>query len=1204
MAFNTGASLDSILLRGLNFRYPNNAPVSSFYSLYANGAGQTYWSNAITSDNLSTLSTSLSVQYSTLSGFISTNNAVNIQQTSNISTLYGAQFSSVNQLLSNDAGLSNSLNVLNNQFVTNSNQTKNTFLNYDAQINSSLNAAVGSASSYGPVYSSINSLAISTQSSIFGLSSIIVSQNTSTYLSLTANYKSYTNTVIVSTVSSINYQISSINTKISSIVQLNTFASTIQGQLVSTSVNLSRQISSLSTYTISTINSLSTHTNLNLLSSTSSLIRRVSSLEGLSTNLSSITYKWISSFYSTNIYYNNSTTYSYINRNSNAISTINKNLATVAGQASTTSTFVNALYLSDKSTNTSLTNQVSDLWFAYSTLSASSILVNIWSSFYNLEVYTSSVIGQRYSSITQYENNVYQSTITQNTSTSAGYFNFYVSTLYASTLSTLIPSTIAFTSSMVSTLYSTQYYYMTSTLNSSMTAIQSSYTSTMFGLQSSFIASTQYQVNSTLTGAITIAGVSTYSTIAYQTTSTFTFITNANATQSNIFYSTQASYISSYNILFASTVSTNNLASTTLGQAVFANTTLIVSTNQLFTQQLSAQSSQYASTIVTYNALLTAQANSAYSFVVNSTVGAVNVAASNVTVSTINTYNAFVASLCNQTGSIGVSTLYTNINLFLQGSTYTQTMDLITYRNFYIQVSSINNGGSNYRLTYNSNSLSILGYRRGVISIDINTVGQAYTNNGGQLRLDFNILGVPTSVWKNVYPYISNADYLAQYEYTIINNTMWTNLLGLYPRVQVKNPYISSIIPSVQWSNAGIVTYDPSTILRGGPVSVSWSNYSFFPYASIGEVPFEPQIVIETYVGATLYNEYGPYPFSQSTASINAPYILGAGGIQTATVNMYILGYPNQPSKTTFKVLQPSFDSITIQNANYGLNAGSNSYVGGYELVAQTDLRNYPLYNLPAITNGTIPSWASFNNSTIYGSVNLTTNLINRAGYAGSTKANQKLIYASTVLLANSFSELTNASRQYPDFLFNANYQDLVAISSLGGAVTFSLNDGVANTTFLAANFNVIQSTYLGSTYTLYEAFNTNIVKTSNTFSRFGAQVSTLYTLLTPTYVSTTNNVTVNPFVGPFGYSTVTTSTSQNFYAGTDKSVKVNITGIGLSNAGEAVSSMIFYNVINEPIVSQSTAGMLITGQVGAAGTTYLYTVSTLAFAGVQVFTF
>jgi hypothetical protein len=654
----------------------------------------------------------------------------------------------------------------------------------------------------------------------------------------------------------------------------------------------------------------------------------------------------------------------------------------------------------------------------------------------------------------------------------------------------------------------------------------------------------------------------------------------------------------------ASTVTLNNFASTTLGAAVFANSTFFQSTGQAFTLQLNAQSSQYASTIVTYNTLLTAQANSAYNFVVISTVGAVNTAASIVTVSTVNTYNAFVASLCNQSGSIGVSTLYTNINMTLGSTIYTQTMDLVTYRNFYIQVSSINNGSSNYRLTYNSNSLSLLGYRRGIISIDINTVGQPYTNNGGQLRLDFNILGVPTSVWKNVYPYISNADYLAQYEYTIINNTMWTNLLGLYPRVQIRNLVATTTFPSVQWSNAGNIAYDPSTIIRGGPVTVSWSNYSFFPYASIGEVPFEPQIVIETYIGPLLYNEFGPYPFSQSTTIINAPYILGSGGVQTATVNMYILGYPNQPTKTTFRVLQPTFDSISIQNANYGLNAGSNSYVGGFELIAQTDSKNYPLYNLGATTNGTIPSWASFNNSTIYGSVNLTTNLINRAGFIGSPKANQKLTYVSTVVLANSFSELTNATRQYPDFLFNANYQDLIAISSLGGSITFFLNDGFASTTFLASDFNVLQSTYLGSTYTLYEAFNTSVVKTSNTFTRFGAQVSTLYDIITPTHVSTTNNVSVNPFVGPFGYSTVTTSTSQNFYAGTDKSVRVNITGIGLSNAGEPVSSMIFYNVINTPIISASTAGMLITGQVGNAGTTYLYNISTTASSGRQVFTF
>jgi len=1203
MAFNTGASLDSILLRGLNFRYPNNAPVSSFYSLYANGAGQTYWSNAILGDNLSTVSTSLGIQYSSFSYFISSINTVNLQQTSNISTLYRAQFSSVVQLLSNDATTNSNLATLNNQFnnfVTYTygdfvKQTNDNFLNIDTHVNSTLNSAVASASSYGPVYSSISTVQGNLNASASSLSTSIMFEKISSYGALTNNYIAYTNAVVISTVSSFNYQISSINSSISSIIQLNTFSSTITSQLVSSSQNLSRQISSLSTYVISTINDLSTQTNVNFLSSTSSLTNRVSSLEGLSTNLSSITYKWISSFYSTNIYYNNSTTYSYINQNSNAISTINSILYYVAGQASTISTFTNALYISGKSTNASLTNQVSDLWFAYSTLSASSILVNIWSSFYNLEIYTSSVIGQRYSSITQYENNVYRSTVFQNISTTASYFNYYVSTLYASTLSTLIPSTIYFTSSMVSTLYSTQYFYMISTLNSSMTAIQSTYTSTMYGFQSSFIASTQYLVDSTLTSTITVPAASTFSTITYQQKSTFSTITGNYNVQSTLFYSSYGYYTSTFSSLLVSTIAINNLAISSLSTVTYLQTTQLTTNSTVFGQQLSTQALQFGSTISTYNSYLVIQANSAYNFVVVSTVNSVSTASGVVTASTITTYNAFVAGLNQGVASLGTSSLYTNTTLTFSGSNYTQFMNFSSIANYYVLVSSIANNGT-YRLTYDRGGITNLNFRRGIISIDINTVGQNYTSNGGQLRFDVNTLGIPTSVWKNVSPLIGNSDYLAQYEYTIMNNIVYTNLIGLYPRVRVVNPIISTIFPSVQWSNAGTITYDPSTVMRGSPLIVSWSNYSFFPYSQVGELPFEPQIVLETYVNGTLYNEYGPYPFSQSTASITAPYIVGSAGgsLQTTTVSMYILGYPTQPTTTTFKILQPTFDSIVIRNGTAG------SFVGGYELVAQTDGRNYPLNGLNATATGTVPGFTTFSHSNIYSSSNLTTNVINRAGAAGSPRINQRMTYAlpNQPIMPTMFTELTNV-RSYPDFVFNMpNYQDLIAISSLGGTVTFSLNNGVVSTTFLAANFTVFQSTFGSNTFTLYEAFNTSIVKTTNTFFNSTPLVTALYSLSTPSYVSTTNNVTINPFVGPFGFNSTTGA-----YLGAD-TVTVNIANIGLTNSQDPVSSLLFYNVINTPITSVSTANTLITGIINTNNLTYIYTVSTTVSSSVQLYKF
>jgi len=1199
MAFNTGAQLDNILLRGLNFRYPNNAPVSSFYSLYANGVGQTYWSNAITGENLSTLASSLTIQTVQLSSMISTIVVTNNQQSTSISTLYGAQFSSMLRLLSNDATLNSNINTLSNQFIVNSNINSIQFANYDYLVQSTLSNAAASASNYGPVYSSISTLQRSLEISVSTLSTTIGVQNTSTYYSLTDNYRAYASTIVISSVTSLGNQINTLNSGVNSLLPLLTFSSIITNQLISTNSGIQGQMSSLSSFLTSTISSLSTYTTLNLLSTSVNLQGRVSTLETFKNGISTTVLNIVAPYTALALASTTSTTLRYINQNSNAISTIQGNLFNVSQQASSLSSFVSSLYSAQQSTNKYLINNVSDLWFAYSTLTASSILVNIWSSFYNLEQYTSSVIGIRYSTISQYEYNVYQSTIAQNNSTSVAFYNIFVSSLYASTLSTLIPSTIAFTSSMVSTLYSTSYTYMLSTLTSSMYGIQSTYVSTSYGLNNQFIASTQYQVNSSLVGYIGVPANSTFSTIYYMTVSTFSTITANNNTQSTIFYSTQSYYNYSYSTLTGSTILTNNIANSTLSTVVFANTTQLAANSTVFGQQTSTQSVQFGSTIVSYNIFLTNTANAAAAAVVASTVNTANAAAAVVTNSTIVTYNAFVAGLNQGLQNFGTSSLYTFAQLNLTGASTTQFMNFSTYANYYVLVSTIL-PASTYRLTYDRRGVTNLNFHRGVISIDINTVGQPNTANGGQLRFDVNTLGVPTSVFKNVSPLIGNSDYLAQYEYTIMNNTVWTNLIGLYPRVQVRNPVALTTTPVI-FAN-GVA--DPSTILRGGSLNVSWSNYSFFPYSTIGQLPFEPQVVLETYIGGSLIAEYGPYPFYVSTATIMSPYIIGsnAGGpLQPVTVNMYILGYPAQTTTTTFKMLQPTFDVITFQNYGYGTNLGTSSFVGGYELVAQTDSRNYPLYNIGVSLTGNLTN-QPFNNSTIYSATNLTTNLINRAGAQGTARANQRVTYATTnFLVPGSFTEFSGL-RSYPDYLFNVSaYQDLVAISSLGGTVTFTLNNGLISTTFLAANFNTIVSTFVStaftSTYTLYEVFNPNVSKPTNTFSSRGDLVSVQYSLTLPTFVSTAAGVTTNPFVGPVGLYN-----GNPYYA--DRAVTATLPNIGLSAVTDPVSSLIFYNVNNTPILATSTTGMLITAQMNVNGVRYTYSVSTTGSAAAQVFSF
>ena len=75
MAYPTGANLNALLLQQLNFRTAGNYPISSLYTLYANGQGQTYWSNSLIPPTLSILSTSIG------NALQSTNNKVNILST-------------------------------------------------------------------------------------------------------------------------------------------------------------------------------------------------------------------------------------------------------------------------------------------------------------------------------------------------------------------------------------------------------------------------------------------------------------------------------------------------------------------------------------------------------------------------------------------------------------------------------------------------------------------------------------------------------------------------------------------------------------------------------------------------------------------------------------------------------------------------------------------------------------------------------------------------------------------------------------------------------------------------------------------------------------------------------------------------------------------------------------------------------------------
>jgi hypothetical protein len=1196
MAFATSQTTDTILTRSFNFRYTNNAPPSTFFTIYANGNGQTYWSNSITSDNLSSFSTTLQIVNSTLSTSINNLNSTIIENNnllfSEISTIQSGNLSTTEQLIYNISELSNNLDSLNIQFINFTIATTQQFNNYDFIISTTVNDAIINATQYisagGIFFTALSTVQSNLEIAISSLSTTISDTNVLLYSTITSDYENYVCSTLTSSVSSLLENIDNLSNNIVTANNYGMFSTFIINSLNSTNIALQNELSSFSSYIVSTMFQINNSSISSLLFIENLHDTRISSLELLSTNLENITYQLISSFVSTTIEINNSTLYSTINQNTIDISTFQDSISTLIETLSSFSS-LQSIYNSTNTMNFDLLNsnliEVStQVYF----ITVSSILTGIWSSFYNLQLYTSTLIGERFDSISDYESNVYTSTVYQNNSISLSYFNYYVSSLYASTLSTLIPSTIAFTSTMVSTLYSTNYYYMFTNLSSLVSTTQWNFISTMYGLQSSYIVSTNSFLNSSMIAYLSGPASTVFANIQLQTSTTFGLLSTQTANQSTIFQSTNNFYNNEYTNLFISTINTNTIALSTLS-TVDSITNGFYSTNtNVFNIQLSNQEAIFDATLANWNIELNSTAINAYSTIIISTINETSTSAGIVTSQTIDTYNAFISTLNLETASIGVSTLYTASTLMLTSNSMTQVMDLITYRNFTVFINNIADTGI-YRLTYNSNDLLTQNYRRGVITMIISTVGQNYSTLNGALRFDGNTLGIPTTVWGAVLPYIGNADYTIQYEYTILNSILWTNLLGIYPRVAITNP--SFINQSIQATINTSTFYDPSTILRGQSFVINWSNYSFFPYGQLGQPSYSPQVVIDTYYNSNIVKSYGPFPFSQSTATIQAPYVRGfVGPLLPTNISMYVLGYESQAINLPINVLMPTFDIVTYTSIISTIPGIANNatFLGGYELVAQTENNNFPWYN------GTLNTINSFNNNSTFRVSNLVTNIMNTVGYLGSPRYNTNGL--STLFTTNTCNLIPNTITEqssnvgYRNFLMNVNnyFSSILAYSSIGGIFNFTLNNGVTSTTISNARFSRF------STTSSFYIFNTSQLQSSNIFNSTNTNyLNVQFTINTLEYVSTQN-----PFVGPVGIST----TASTLFAQQNAFVVLNN---DVTIYKDAVSTVMFYNVISTPINSTFTANnrIALTVQV-TPQRRYTYYISTTSRSAVQTFAF
>jgi len=1102
-----------------------------------------------------------------------------------------ALYSSVSSLLRTDQNLSNSIGDLQFQIdqlaYSNSIQIDAIYTSTIQYVDSTIQSVSSSLFRYlDSTIANVNSTlySISTFSSFYveigvvqssvnyGISSLSTScglQNTSTYNSLTVNYLSTINYATTSSIQYTNQQISSLSSVLAYNVNLNIFSTAITGQLLSTSAGIYSSVIYGEGQITSTISTIFNSTVIPLVSTSVGNTNNIYALNALSTQMSSITYGWISSFVSTSQALQDVYTFTYINTVSTGLGTLYQSTNTLINHVSTFSTnqsTINGILIS---TNTNNTSSLISLQYQLNVLTTSSILAGVYDSFIQLEAYTSTLIGSTINTVGYFTSSLFYSTSVQNTSISKDYYNYFVSSLYTSTLSTLIPSTFALTSSLISSLYSTGSYFLVSSLGSTTVALTNQFYSTTSSLTSIIVFSTQAQVNSSILGYVSTPmgeNLSTFSTLQFQAISSFNVSGASTLTyQSTVFGQGQ----SSFNILYASSLTLFGLQSivyiSSIGQ--------ISSISSLNSIQQSTQSGLFNSTLNTYPQILTTSVNSTNTAIAATTTAAATVTLTSIENSTLVAYNTYVGNLNAQISTVGFSSLYAFQNLSLTGSNYTATMDMINYRNFTIRVFGINNGLSNYRINYLSNGIGGLDYRKGIITIDISTVGSAYSNNNGQARFDVYRWGIPTTVFGNIYPTIANADYTLQYEYTILNQVIYTNLLNVYPRLAARNTQIIPITQNVRVGSSGTTynnTLSSSVFWRGTPITVRWTNYSYFPFGSLGSPPFNPDILVDIVVGGTTVAQYGPFPLSISSVTIVAPNLSNqTSNLVNTTVLTYIAGNIAGASSANFTTAIPQFTQVQLFTSNYP--AAAPTYIGGTELVGITDAGLYPMLNAQTTTS-------PFSNDPLYSPANMVRGTLNTLGVTGLSN--------TTIVPGNSaiVGQFTEGTSGYAEFNINlSNYFTyILPIQSFGSQFTFTLSNALSSFSFLATSITPISGTQ-------FRIANTLFPKSGIIFSNANP-VTLRYSYTQPTSVVANSAYVPSTFLGPPFLSPTTTGPPQSAF----------VTYTYSPPSIDHLNKLFYYNVTcnsaigSFPFVSQtSTAGSIIAASFNVGGTFYTSTLFT-----------
>jgi hypothetical protein len=495
--------IDTLKLRNLQFRNPDNSVIPSDMQLYAKGDGKTYWSTGVTAR-----------QFRGLSSQVSVNTANFAQYVSVASTTFAADLSTLNYDLNSTLRGYSTFAINQSTFSTTVSFTNSTLAAYSTMDISTTAAKYQTIFSSNLVSTQINSSLISSNLyltnfiqavSSYGISTQIQLNNTSTFLTSTV-YRG-ASTYTGSTFQGVFNQISSVNFGLQNLIFNNTFFLNTQINSVSTASGLNFQV--ISTYpanVASQVSSLSTAIGMNSLSTLVSA--------------NAFTSRLVSTVISTTTLEISAAQAVVEGELVSSVTGVNQNIVSVSRSLTSTINY-----------NSTMTGRtISTMNGSISTLLTTGLVTNIYQTFLELEAYSASIVESTISTSGALVNStIVNYTIILNstlTYVSISSFNYLVANAYISSISTVIPNVLSTMSVVTSTLtvefnstISGNTYLFNSSISASVNVFNQQISTLASAAQitvSSYIGqglSSQYGLYSTtLADASTVIGQATAST--------------------------------------------------------------------------------------------------------------------------------------------------------------------------------------------------------------------------------------------------------------------------------------------------------------------------------------------------------------------------------------------------------------------------------------------------------------------------------------------------------------------------------------------------------------------------------------------------------------------------------------------------------------------------------------------------------------------